>query len=598
MKPAVGFLSFMLFFSSFSLLSAQTLERSRPERGLSCENALPEETFQALCRLSAARKAGDIPRVRELEMTLFGEEQSATADDAPPSFPIDAHDRSTVASPLWGDDVKVYTGAIYSGVGTLGGGTRQIRVCYDTVGGIYLGMNRVYLDSVSLVSIYKSTNGGRNWSSVGGVYNPSYPIQSFDMCVTDTADGGWLISVVYVLKSDKSLDGGGALRWYSVHDNGSKYRISTISATSSGTAFRNPSICTDGATYLPQSTYHYVAAEYYTSSTDVARGIHIVQTTNWGMSWGTPDTSLHAGNEGTPVIAVDCGSNPDSIVVAYSRGVQPLREIRIARSAKLASFSWAVTVPSPQPGDNFDPSLAIDATRGNAMITYTRFEGAPHYQDVRSFRSSNLFTTYSHDSIAATSEYEGLSSVSYAPWTSGYYWRVAYRSTYNDGTIYYKSLQNKLSSWYSVSPIAINQFKPEYSLAPVMGTDRDSSGGSYRGNIAYVGDGPTDVYFDAVDLTVDAPEEALVPATYSLLQNYPNPFNPITNVKFSIVNSGDVKLVVYDIQGREVRTLVNESLKPGTYEAAFDGSALNTGVYFYKLITNTFSETKKMLLIK
>ncbi|MFZ4592013.1 MAG: T9SS type A sorting domain-containing protein [Ignavibacteria bacterium] len=89
-----------------------------------------------------------------------------------------------------------------------------------------------------------------------------------------------------------------------------------------------------------------------------------------------------------------------------------------------------------------------------------------------------------------------------------------------------------------------------------------------------------------------------MPSKYSLSQNYPNPFNPTTNMKFSIVNTGEVKLVVYDIQGREVRTLVNEFLKPGTYEAAFDGSVLNSGVYFYKLITGTFTETKKMLLIK
>ncbi|MCX6157244.1 MAG: T9SS type A sorting domain-containing protein [Ignavibacteriae bacterium] len=89
-----------------------------------------------------------------------------------------------------------------------------------------------------------------------------------------------------------------------------------------------------------------------------------------------------------------------------------------------------------------------------------------------------------------------------------------------------------------------------------------------------------------------------VPSAYSLNQNYPNPFNPSTNVKFSIVKAGDVKVIVYDIMGREVQTLVNESLKPGTYEAAFDGSALNSGVYFYKLITNGFTETKRMILIK
>ena len=89
-----------------------------------------------------------------------------------------------------------------------------------------------------------------------------------------------------------------------------------------------------------------------------------------------------------------------------------------------------------------------------------------------------------------------------------------------------------------------------------------------------------------------------VPSKYSLSQNYPNPFNPITNVKFSIVNAGDVKIVVYDIQGREVQTLVNERLKPGTFEVKFDGSMLTSGVYFYKMVTEGYSETKKMLLIK
>jgi len=88
------------------------------------------------------------------------------------------------------------------------------------------------------------------------------------------------------------------------------------------------------------------------------------------------------------------------------------------------------------------------------------------------------------------------------------------------------------------------------------------------------------------------------PSSYSLGQNYPNPFNPVTNVKFSIINAEQVKLIVYDIQGREVQTLVNERLKAGTYEVKFDGNMLNSGVYFYKLSTEGFTETKKMLLIK
>ena len=89
-----------------------------------------------------------------------------------------------------------------------------------------------------------------------------------------------------------------------------------------------------------------------------------------------------------------------------------------------------------------------------------------------------------------------------------------------------------------------------------------------------------------------------IPSKYELFQNYPNPFNPTTNVKFSILNSGNVKLIVYDVMGREVQTLVNEKLQAGTYETTFDGSNLNSGVYFYKLMTQGFTETKRMLMIK
>ena len=89
-----------------------------------------------------------------------------------------------------------------------------------------------------------------------------------------------------------------------------------------------------------------------------------------------------------------------------------------------------------------------------------------------------------------------------------------------------------------------------------------------------------------------------VPERYFLSQNYPNPFNSMCNVQFSMHNAGNVKLVVYDVMGREVKTLVNEKLRPGTYETSFDGSMLPSGVYFYKLITEGFSETKRMLMIK
>lgn len=86
--------------------------------------------------------------------------------------------------------------------------------------------------------------------------------------------------------------------------------------------------------------------------------------------------------------------------------------------------------------------------------------------------------------------------------------------------------------------------------------------------------------------------------SYNLYQNYPNPFNPNTTIKFSIAKSGDVKLSVFDIMGREIKTIVNESLQTGTYTVEMNAEDLTSGIYFYKLVTDNFSETKKMLLIK
>jgi hypothetical protein len=90
---------------------------------------------------------------------------------------------------------------------------------------------------------------------------------------------------------------------------------------------------------------------------------------------------------------------------------------------------------------------------------------------------------------------------------------------------------------------------------------------------------------------------------FSLSQNYPNPFNPTTKIQFSIPPSKGVRgmgviLFIYDVLGREVSTLVNQHLKPGNYEVEWDGSNFPSGVYFYKLATGSFSETKKMILLK
>jgi len=97
-----------------------------------------------------------------------------------------------------------------------------------------------------------------------------------------------------------------------------------------------------------------------------------------------------------------------------------------------------------------------------------------------------------------------------------------------------------------------------------------------------------------------------IPQSFSLHQNYPNPFNPVTKIQFQIpllrgVSEGRgvfTKILIYDLLGREVTTLVSEQLKPGTYEVEWDGTGFASGVYFYSLITSDYVETKRMVLVK
>ncbi len=89
-----------------------------------------------------------------------------------------------------------------------------------------------------------------------------------------------------------------------------------------------------------------------------------------------------------------------------------------------------------------------------------------------------------------------------------------------------------------------------------------------------------------------------VPSKFNLYQNYPNPFNPVTKIKFDLPKSGNIIIKIYDAIGREVSTLVNEKLNAGVYSVDWDGINYPSGVYFYQLSSGSYTETKKMVMVK
>ncbi|UCG53849.1 MAG: T9SS type A sorting domain-containing protein [Candidatus Latescibacterota bacterium] len=119
-----------------------------------------------------------------------------------------------------------------------------------------------------------------------------------------------------------------------------------------------------------------------------------------------------------------------------------------------------------------------------------------------------------------------------------------------------------------------------------------------------------DVYIDEIefrgltggatagDIAVMKTSEPLAPHRFSLSQNYPNPFNPTTTISFSLAKASHVRLEIFDIAGRRVATLVDESKDAGPHHVEFDASSLSSGIYIYRIKAGDMTESRKMMLIK
>jgi Zn-dependent metalloprotease len=109
---------------------------------------------------------------------------------------------------------------------------------------------------------------------------------------------------------------------------------------------------------------------------------------------------------------------------------------------------------------------------------------------------------------------------------------------------------------------------------------------------------PSDTVRAMVDLVIGIKKETGIPRVYALQQNYPNPFNPITTIQFQLPVSCRVRLTVYDITGRMVTVVVNEKRPAGYHQVEFNAAGLSSGIYFYRIETEKYTQTKKMVLLR
>jgi hypothetical protein len=139
---------------------------------------------------------------------------------------------------------------------------------------------------------------------------------------------------------------------------------------------------------------------------------------------------------------------------------------------------------------------------------------------------------------------------------------------------------------YNYDPMFVDYAIGDYTLAegsPLYGLGSD---GEAIGDLRWATNPP---------LAVD---EDNLPKQFRLSQNYPNPFNPNTTINFALKNPGWTTLKLYDLRGREVATLFDQEMNAGFHSIAFDGPALASGMYFYRIVSGDFVATRKMLLMK
>ncbi len=262
--------------------------------------------------------------------------------------------------------------------------------------------------------------------------------------------------------------------------------------------------------------------------------IYYKRSTDGGNTWGT-DTRLTTSAGNSEY---PCVVSSDSIIhVAWNDNRDGNIEIYYKRSTDWGSTWSPDTRLTNSPGNSYRPSISVSGTNLH-MVWYDQRDG----------------------------NYE----------------------------IYYKNSSNYGVTWGTDTRISNNSFVSAQPFVAASGPSvnviwDDNRDGNYE--IYYIGD-PTGNTIGIQQISTN------IPARFSLSQNYPNPFNPNSKIKFQIAKLSNTKLVIFDIRGREVSTLVNENLNPGTYEVDFDGSKFSSGVYFYKITAGDFIQTKKMTLVK
>lgn len=471
------------------------------------------------------------------------------------------------------------------------------------------------------MTLLQSTNGGVTWTRLWSTYfvsNTDYNPGEVDLQIAYSGTETW----VYVVAGyyDYTTSNRRCWMWrYNATTNISSNTSLVFAPNSATNDYYCPRVCTDAPIWnssayvyviascdsLHATTQHWLKQKYCLLTTPFGTltvTYRNPNTTNSG--WFYNSTTNPAGKYLSSDIGYFNAPNPDRLMTSFqvnygSPANPPAYNVVLAWSD---DFGVSNTGNLQISEANTSSGARIAFTSGTSqygMIVYQRSFNATDWDPYFRFTSNGGTNWSTGGYVDASGDRERGQVSVYAPLTTNNF-RVGYSQEVS-GTAY--SYNAKFNPGTNTFPTAdIYNVSGSTRCDTVYGTNQPGARTGGGDDCLSIWRGYTTAYTYCSYLcsgTVGIQgNNNEIPSSYKLEQNYPNPFNPSTNIKFSLPNSGVVKLVVYDATGREVASLLNDNLNAGVYTVNFDASSLSSGVYFYSITSGNFTETKKMLLVK
>jgi len=467
---------------------------------------------------------------------------------------------------------------------------RMLKIESDTMGNLFVGFLNSAKDSLFF---YRSTDRGAHWTRIQGLYSgATSKYYSFDFAVADTT-GGFKIGMTVSI-APTSTPYAGTVYYADMLPDGSGFTPTTVFTPASGRGIIGPVICTDAYNWSASNTYWYIAAQNCDASTGVTSFVPCAYTPNWGSTW-VNDTARSTYND----YELDIDYKGDTVYVLLTNNLTAANENLRLRFIPLGGWgtntSWSQTNPAGESFPEYNGCLAINKKTSAIVVTYTANESSNYNIKYSYAADGSTWTT--HVYLANQTNGESRSFVQSSLQQAGSF-RVAYcsESSGMDTVIYLNTFN--ITGGFSSRTIVSRTNLSTGVLAPCV-TGYMFNGVTAGAGVVYAGNGPANVWYNGSDITTEvSPVSTIIPEKFSLSQNYPNPFNPETKINFAIAKNNFVTLKVYDMIGREVAVLVNSNLNAGEYQVTFNGAKMSSGVYFYKLTSGSFSDVRKMIIVK